>query len=324
MICPREHTNESFHIPKSDRGAPQLPEHGSRTMNAEKTSPAVNGQPCPTTVRAALSLILAAACIACFPLFAGASPLEPDGYLAVSGEEFVSIMDGRFGLERDPGGAGTLNDLSADLGLPKQNQTLWLEMLYRPLEHHVLRLYGSVPESYSGDTVLGRNLTFKTQTIPAGTKVDSTMHVGQFGLGYDLDFILGRRIQAGANGDLRFLDYYVRLKTAESGMEHTFTVDEVVPCIGGHGQALFKPELIPWPPGLTVGGYARLTYGINPNYLNLFEIKVGLTGTAIMAFGTTINVKVGYQVQGWNQVNVAGRDCEFRRDGLFVGLAGSF
>lgn len=293
-------------------------------MNAEKTLQAVIGQPCRTTVRGVLSLLLATAWIACLPLFAGASALEPDGYFAASAEEFISIMEGRLGFDREPGLTGTLNDLREDLGLPKENQTLKLEMLARPLEHHVLRVYGNIPESYAGDTILERDLIFRGQTIPVGTKVRSTMRVGQFGLGYDLDFLLGRRFQAGANGDFRFLSYLVRLEAPSSGREHTLTVDEMVPCIGGHGQALFRPTLIPWPPGLTVGGYARMTYGINPNYLNLFEIKVGVTGMAITPFGATVNLKVGYQVEGWNQVNVAGRDLEFRRDGLFVGLSSSF
>lgn len=293
-------------------------------MNAEKILQAVTSRPHRLTVWGALSLILAAACIACFPFYAGASALESDTYFAASGEEFISVVEGRFGFERQPGSAGTLNDLREDLGLPRENQTLRLEMLVRPLEHHVLRAYGNLPESYSGDTLLQRDLTLRTQTIPAGTKVQSTMRVGQFGMGYDLDFLLGRNLQAGANGDLRFLNYLVRLRTQENDREHTLSVDELVPCFGGHGQALFQPTLIPWPPGLQVGGYARLTYGINPNYLNLYEIKVAVTGAAILPFGTTVNVKVGYQVEGWSQLNVAGRDLEFRRDGLFVGLAGSF
>lgn len=293
-------------------------------MNHRKTLQEVTGHTRRIGLHVVRSLLLAAACVACLPLLTMAAPLEPDGYVAFYGEEFVSMMEGRVGFQRETGGIGTFNDFREELGLPKENQTLRLEMLVRPLEHHVLRVYGTLPESYSGDRILERELIFRNQTLPAGTRVESTMRIGQFGLGYDLDFIMGRHIQAGANADMRFLDYLIRLKGGDSGLENTLTLDEVVPCVGGHTQALIKPTLIPWPPGLSVGGFARLTYGINPNYLNLYDIKFGVTGAAIMPFGTVVTLKAGYQIEGWSQINVAGRDLEFRRDGVFVGVASSF
>ena len=145
-----------------------------------------------------------------------------------------------------------------------------------------------------------------------------------FGLGYDLDLLLGRRLQGGTNADIRFLNYFVRLEALNSGTEHTMTVDEVVPCLGAHVKTLFRPTLIPWPRGFSIGGYGRLTYGINPNYLNLFEFKLGMTGSATTPFGGAIDMKVGYQVEGWSQINVVGRDLEFKREGVFISLAAAF
>jgi hypothetical protein len=270
------------------------------------------------------SALIAVILIAYFPILASAFALEPDGYLAFSGEEFVSNMKGRMGFEREPGSTGTLNDFRHDLGLPKENQTLRLEMFARPLEHHMLRIYGTIPESYTGEAILKRQLILRNQTIPVGTNVKSKMNIMHFGLGYDLDLLLGRRLQGGTNADVRFLNYFLRLKALNSGTEHSMTVDEVVPCLGCHVKTLFHPTLIPWPRGFSVGGYGRLTYGINPNYLNLFEFKLGMTGSAVTPFGGAIDMKVGYQVEGWSQSNIVGRDLEFKREGVFVSLAAAF
>ena len=102
------------------------------------------------------------------------------------------------------------------------------------------------------------------------------------------------------------------------------SLDEVVPCLGGHFKSLTRPTLSLWPAGFAIGICGRLTYGINPNYLNLYELKLGINGTVVAPFGGAIDLKVGYQVEGWSQINVAGRDLEFKREGVFISLAAAF
>lgn len=270
-----------------------------------------------------MAVVFAVGHLGLVPKMAYAEALEGEGFIAVGAEGFVSWMDGRMGFERDVGLVGTLNDFRDDLGLSTRNQTLRLEASARPLEHHVLRIYGSLPERYTGETILKRQLVTRTQTIPAGTLVSSQLRTAQVGMGYDLDFLLSRRFQAGLNGDMKFLSFYVRFNAPESGAENTLAVDEFIPCIGGHAQTFVRPSLMLWPRSLSLGGYGRLTYGINPNYLNYFDVKLGVTGACI-ALDTVINVKVGYQLEGWSQLNVAGRDLEFKREGIFVGLAAAY
>ncbi len=55
-------------------------------------------------------------------------------------------------------GFGTTNQLRDDLGLPQDNQTYRVYATIRPLEHHMLRVFGSVPELYQSQNILQKDL----------------------------------------------------------------------------------------------------------------------------------------------------------------------
>jgi len=257
--------------------------------------------------------------LAAYPASSHADALDWNGFGAVGAELFLNRFDGRIGFERQQGGLGTLNDFQADLGLPTHTWALRLTASVRPLEHHLLRLYGQIPEIYKGSRVLTRQITTKTNVYPAGTPVDSEARLGMFGFGYDLDFLVGPRWYGGLHGDLRYLDFRVRFGTAETGLEDTALLNEVVPCIGAHFQTRV-PVIDARFPGLGVGIFGRITYGMTPNFINYYDISTGVMTTLAAAGLPAVEVKAGYQLEGVQQQNIEGKDLEYQRAGFLVTL----
>ncbi len=151
-----------------------------------------------------------------------AEPLEHNSFASVTVEGVVSLLTGRMGFEQEPGALtpGSLNDLRYDLGLPQERQSFRLGLSVRPLEHHVLRLYGTMPEIYKGGLTLTRTLQTRRGTYETGTSVESQMTTGSFGFGYDLDFLVGPRWYAGFNGDFKYLHARVTMSGAGVGGHH--------------------------------------------------------------------------------------------------------
>ena len=99
-----------------------------------------------------------------------AEPLEYNGFATLKFEAFFSRIEGRMGLAQNVSENGTVIDFINDMGLPADNRTFRLLASVRPLEHHLLRVYGSFPELYRGGTILQRTLQTKSFTYPAGTR----------------------------------------------------------------------------------------------------------------------------------------------------------
>lgn len=258
-----------------------------------------------------------------------AEPLDHYVFATVGYEGFLSRIEGRMGFAQhtNPTLSGTLNDFRKDLGLPTDQQSHRILLSIRPLEHHCLRLYGSIPETYHGETTLQREITTRNYVYPAGTFITSELRTAMFGFGYDLDFLVGPRWLAGLNGDLRYLDLKVQFGTAETDRDNTIQFDELVPCVGAHFDTKYGLGGNGPLGGLTVGGTARMTYAITPNFVNYVDIQLGmLVGVAPMGGRAVFEAKVGYEHESFfNQLeNITGNVLQMKRDGIFFSLEGAF
>jgi hypothetical protein len=274
--------------------------------------------------RAAVLILSITVGLMSLPMPLIAESLDFSGYASLGVEGLVSRMDGRMGFAREAGGIGTLNDFSADLGLPAENFTLGILFSVRPLEHHLLRLYGTIPETYNGSNVLSRQLRTQTNVYQPGTEIQSQFRFATFGFGYDLDFLVGPRLFAGMHGDLRYLDLRVRMRGPGTGLEDTITLSELTPCLGAHVQTR---NAVPFATtdALGLGGFARITYGMTPNYLNYYDMAVGFCLSAQnLSRLIFVDFKVGYGLQAVTQQNISGRDLEIKRDGVFFAVQAAY
>jgi hypothetical protein len=300
-------------------------------MLSHEKSYVMTANPCRSRYgvsRWVFSLLLAFG-VSCFvaPAVSDADVMDYNGFTATGFQGFFSWIDGRMGFEQENAGTGTLNNFRTDLGLPTNNQTYRIIGSVRPLEHHLLRIFGTVPERYKGGTTLTRNLVTKNTVYPAGSEVESDLKTSMFGFGYDMDFFIGPRWFGGIHGDLRYIDLRVSLGTPGSGLPDQISLSELVPCIGAHFESGFPFGLDRIAMGLNLGPFARMTYGINPTFFNYVDV---VTGVSILRRPTggpiILNAKVGYELESYfhNQENIAGRTLELRREGVFFSIEGAF
>lgn len=253
----------------------------------------------------------------CLAGAAWSGPLEVTGLASTGFGVYFSRIEGRIGFEQQTLGLGTMNDLINDLGLPVDNRSFRVLMSFRPLEHHGLRLFGSLPESYKGSRVLTRALVTRVSTYPAGTAIHSEMRTAAFGFGYDLDFLVSPLLKGGLHGDVRYLDYRVAMGLADGNMDDSLNIDEVMPCIGAHVRTRV-------PLGVTsegcagIGGFAKLTYAITPNYLNYSNISLGVSVDLSLGGRFVLEGRVGYEHETifHDQENISGRVLEIKRNGV--------
>lgn len=306
----------------------------------------------------------------------GTGCADPLDYLAPwsIGTEFMySWIDGQMGYDQGSCcGFGTINRLQDDLGLPQANQTYRVYATIRPLEHHMLRVFGSVPELYQSQNLLKKdlrltqlpgvvtNILFPTSNtvmvFPAGTLVKSEMRTAQFGFGYDLDFLTGPGHAAGMQGELRYIDLRVSLSDAHTlevppspfnstppfppagtnglspqqmGYQYYITMlDELVPTLGAHAQAVLPFGFGAMFPDLTLGGYARMNFGLWPTYLNYVDIQAGLQLNSGQKCGSRRFLIAKFGVEHESVLHDAqirmGRMLELKRDGLTCSLEAVF
>jgi hypothetical protein len=250
-----------------------------------------------------------------------AEPLEYNGFATLKFEAYFSRIEGRMGLAQNIAENGSVIDFVSDMGLPSDNRTFRISMSVRPLEHHLLRVYGSIPELYRGGTILQRALQTKTFTYPAGTPVQSQLNVGTFGFGYDLDFLVGPRWFGGMQGELKFINLRSTISAGALQQDDTISLNELVPCLGAHVQTR-----IPCTKRVNVGGYARITYGMTPNFLNHVDLATGLCLGMGSIGSVLVEAKVGYEVESFyhNQENLLGRQLELKREGIVFSLEAAY
>lgn len=268
-------------------------------------------------------LVALAVILIALPTECRSDSLDWSGFATAGLEVWLTRMEGRIGFEREPGATGTLNDFTEDLGLPAGNTTFRLLIGARPLEHHLVRLYGSVPEFYRAEKGLERQLRTKNNIYNPGTVVRSESRYGMYGFGYDLDFLVGPRWFGGLNGDIRYLDYRVRLSAPGTGNEDTATLSEVTPCVGAHVQGRL-PVIDQRFPSLGLGIFGRMTYGMTPNFINYNDITVGVSFTLAPWGYVALDLKAGYALESLSEQNVNGRDLEFERAGLMFSVQAAF
>ena len=267
-------------------------------------------------------------------------------------EGFFSKIEGRMGFDQQSAGYGTLNDLREDLGLPLDNMSYRVVSSIRPLQHHLLRMYGSVPEYYVGEARLKRELRLtrypsgvantvtndRVITFPGGVGVaQSKMETFMAGVGYDLDFLLWPNWVGGFNGDLRYIDLKVQISgtgiieppiDGDTPLPNTLDVihlDELVPCLGAHTEVVF-PFNLGCGSGSSVGAFSRMVYGITPNYLNYVDLSTGITLNLAPSSRFVLNTKVGLEHESiFHDTQIRnGRVLELKRNGIMFRLEGLF
>jgi hypothetical protein len=250
-----------------------------------------------------------------------AEPLDYDPFVAGGPQFFFSQTEGRMGFNQDVGENGTLNDLQTDLGLPTNNQTYRILTSIRPLEHHNLRFYFSIPEVYKGSKVLNRNLVTRTVIYPAGSQISSELRTGMIGFGYDCDFLITPRLFAGLNGDLRYIDIRVKLGQNQNSWEDTFSIDELAPCLGAHFQTA-----LPLRKCLNAGVFGRVTYAITPNFLNYVDAIAGLRLGSKALGQVALDAKAGFEHESMFQEleRSSGRRLELKRTGIVFSVEATF
>lgn len=295
------------------------------------------------------------------PLPSLAEPLEYSPRWSLGFETVLSTIEGSMGFDQQNAGYGTLNDLKADLGLPNDNRTFKIQGSVRPLEHHLLRAFGTIPEAYSGSTRLNKdmrltrlpNTTTQGQTdyvvtVPMGSTVLSELKYASFGMGYDLDFLVAPRWSAGVTGELRYLDVRLKLwgeNARNASMvappqppieqsyidgvvgryENIMNIDELFPCVGGQGTAAL-PLGMNGMSGLNIGGFTKMVYGLSPNYLNYVDIALGLSLWTAPTSRFQLMAKVGVEHESvfHDAANRNGRVFELKRNGILISLDGAF
>jgi hypothetical protein len=289
-----------------------------------------------------------------------ADPLDFCPKWTTGAETFISWIEGRMGFDLQNGGWGTQNDLTYDLGLPQQNYTYRVFVASRPLPHHAVRVFGSIPEQYTGQSITKRqlrttrypvgvttatnsNVNDASLTYPQNSGVNSSMNLGMYGVGYDLDFIVGPTWFAGFNGDLRYLDLKLKMWGSTRPVppvvgaappenpdvlynEDTINLDELVPCLGAHVEALLPMGASCSPPRISLGGFTRMSYGITPNYLNYVDITAGISLNSAPWAPVALNARFGVEHESiFHDSNIrSGRMVELKRNGFIVQLEGTF
>ena len=185
-------------------------------------------------------------CSSRFPVPCAAEPLEYNGFASLKFEAFFSRIEGRMGLAQNVTEDGTVIDFINDMGLPADNRTFRLSASVRPLEHHLLRVYGSFPELYRGGTILQRTLQSQIVHLSAGDCCSIAAQRRTLGFGYDLDFLVGPRWFGGMQGDLKFINLRATIAAGALQQEDTISLNELVPCLGAHVQ-----NRIPWTPSFS-------------------------------------------------------------------------
>jgi len=289
-------------------------------------------------------------------------PLEYSPRWSMGFEAMLGTIEGSTGFDQQNAGYGTLNDLKADLGLPNDNRRFKIQGSVRPLEHHLLRAFGTIPEAYIGYTQLNKDLrltrlpntttngqTDYVVTIPMGSFVHSEMKYATFGMGYDLDFLVAPRWAAGISGELRYLDLKFKMWGVNARneainnnsvppildpsfidgvagrYENVINIDELFPCVGGQANAAL-PIGMNGMSGLNIGGFTKMIYGLSPNYLNYVDIAMGLSVWTAPSSRMQFMAKVGIEHESvFHDAAIRnGRVFELKRNGLLFSLDGTF
>jgi hypothetical protein len=150
-------------------------------------------------------------------LKAGYLALDPSGDVAVS-------VDGLI---------GTLLDVEDDLGLDDSEEYF----VEAALQLGSFRLFAAyLPVSFSGDSVLTKDINFKGETFVLGSRVESDVNIDIYeaGLAWFLINIddMPVRIQFGPEMAVKYVDASVELQNSSHGLNESESVGVPIPTLG--------------------------------------------------------------------------------------------
>ncbi|MCX5873104.1 MAG: hypothetical protein NTY51_07710, partial [Deltaproteobacteria bacterium] len=104
------------------------------------------------------------------------------------------------------------------------------------------------------------------------------------------------------------------------------SLDELVPCLGAHAQAVLPFGFSKMFPELTLGGYTRMNFGLYPGYVNYVDIQAGLQLNSCPKGRRFLAAKFGLEHESilHDGQARAGRVLELKRDGLTCSLEAIF
>ena len=273
-------------------------------------------------------VLLFSAPIALFSVIStSAAPLEYNPFASLRIEGQYGLLNGRSIFNRNTGRPVTQNEFDTDLGMDDSFVTWRMYASARPLEHHLLRVYGSLPQHSKGVRILDRELITGVNTYPVGTEVNSDLYVMSFGFGYDLDLLVGPRWYGGLNAEFLYMGASMDITSkSNTRRDDTISISEYVPCFGAHVE---NRSLLPFlnpNERFQLGGFARIIHSITPNYLNYIDVNAGLSVHMQFSPNFAVLAKAGVERESvYHDQNVTnGNLLEFTRDGIFLSLSGSF
>ncbi|MFZ5864267.1 MAG: hypothetical protein ACOYXY_00150 [Thermodesulfobacteriota bacterium] len=231
------------------------------------------------------------------------------------------------GFEQLVGGVGSSLDFYSDLGLPSTELSWRVRGSVRPLEHHVLRVYGSIPERYLGSKTLTRDIQTRTRLYQAGTQIESVFETATFGAGYDLDLLAGPGFFGGLHGDMRYITSQVSFAPApRRDMDEIISIHELVPCLGVHAELTSLLALLRFGRARDLGGFGRLTFSMTPNFVNYVDLNLGLSVRMQFATRLLLEVRGGYEHESFyhGEERISGKLFEYSRDGISFSLGAAF
>jgi hypothetical protein len=125
---------------------------------------------------------------------------------------------------------GTPIDFNRDFGIPTPTIPEF-ELTLRAARRHRVRA-GFFPLQYVRSAALSHDITFAGSVYPAGTQTTGTITWRAFRAGYEYDFIVRRRLYAGAITEIDRTNIQVRLQSAAAD-ELTSASVPTIPAFGG-------------------------------------------------------------------------------------------
>jgi hypothetical protein len=104
---------------------------------------------------------------------------------------------------------------------------------------------------------------------------------------------------------------------ANGNLDDSVNINEVTPCLGAHVRT--RVPLGVCPAGRAgIGGFAKITYAITPNYLNYSNISLGVSLDLGLGGHFVLEGRAGYEHETifHDQENISGRVLELKRNGI--------
>jgi len=187
-------------------------------------------------MRAVPQVMVASLAVVCLPWSARAQDAGRLPDLPVDERYRIEALAGAWAPGADvivssdaQGVPGTRIDLKRDAGLIDQRFPE-LQLTWRPGLRHKMRIQ-YLPIRFDATATLSRDLVFNGATYPAGRLVTTHLDWLTYRIGYEYDFIVGRRASAGFIGEVKHTR--VRAQLLAGAMDEVSRQAMPVPAVGG-------------------------------------------------------------------------------------------